>query len=286
MKKSHVIAHLMTFIKITRPDNSLLAAVYTLLGAYLSCDITNLLSSTVLKAALVVGLVVAFGFVINDYMDVAVDSLSKPQRPIPSGQISPSAAGLLALVLTLVALGVAWTMGPLLTAIALATIILSTSYSFFLKNTLLLGNATIALLNATIMVYGSLATSKIMPAVWFASLLAFLYIFCQEILYATEDQEGDTLAGLKTTAVRLGRGAALHLFQVLALVFVIAAIFPFFLGLMPALYIYIIIPCSVLPVVGIIIWLSLNRTDEAIHQSLRVMRLVWFSSLLPLVLLK
>lgn len=64
----------------------------------------------------------SFSFAVNGYRDVGEDSLNYPSRPIPSGQISRHAAGILALALA--ALALALSLGPVLTTIALSTIVL------------------------------------------------------------------------------------------------------------------------------------------------------------------
>ncbi len=286
MLKTLSLNQLRGIIQITRPKVSIVAASYSLLGAYLSGNGRELLSSTVLRAALVVGLIVAFSFAINDYRDADTDRLNHPERPIPSGRVSYRIARILSLALALTALGIALTLGPLLTIIALFNTVLSTLYSYFLKSTVLIGNSVIAFLNASIVVYGSLAVGRLIPAIWIISLLTFLYSLAQEILFAVGDQEGDAKTGLRTTATYLGTTTSLRLFQLIALSFVVVAIGVWFLGLVPARYLFAMIPCSIFPLVGIVILLSRKVTDSSIHLSIRVIKFVRFFSLLPGILLK
>jgi geranylgeranylglycerol-phosphate geranylgeranyltransferase len=286
MLKTLSLNQLRGIIQITRPKVSIVAASYSLLGAYLSGNGRELLSSTVLRAALVVGLIVAFSFAINDYRDADTDRLNHPERPIPSGRVSYRIARILSLALALTALGIALTLGPLLTIIALFNTVLSTLYSYFLKSTVLIGNTVIAFLNASIVIYGSLAVGRLIPAIWIISLLTFLYSLAQEILFAVGDQEGDAKTGLCTTATYLGTTTSLRLFQLIALSFVVGAIGVWFLGLVPARYLFAMIPCSIFPLVGIVILLSRSVTNSSIHLSIRVIKFVRFFSLLPGILLK
>ena len=273
-------------VQLTRPDISVLAASYTLVGAYLGSDVTKLLSLPVLHAALVVGLVVSTSFVINAYRDVLVDGLEHPRRPIPSGRVSRRSAVSIALILTLASLGIAATLGPLLAGIALFNLALSALYSYYLKSTLLLGNVIIAFLDASIVIYGSLAAGGLPTVAWVVSLLIFLYILAQEILYTVRDQKGDALAGLRTVTTQWGVAAALHLFQLVALGFIMAALMVWFLGVAPNRYLYAVVPCSVLPIAGIVVLLSRRTTSKHIRIALRVINTVWVLSLLPVLLLK
>jgi geranylgeranylglycerol-phosphate geranylgeranyltransferase len=274
-------------VQITRPHNCVAAALASLLGAYLAGGVAHLLSPPVVGASIVVGLVVGACNVVNDYRDVTADRVDKPHRPIPSGRVSRRAAGGLALVLALAALGVAWTLGPWpMAAIALATTILGVGYSYCLKSTVLLGNGAIGLLCGTTVIYGGLAAGDLTPQVTVAGMLVSLFVFTREILKAIADRRGDTLAGVHTVATRLGTPASLRLFQILAVVFVVAALAPWFLHLTGDRYLYAMLPCSILPTVVIAILLGFRPTERTIHLSLRVTKFLWFSSLSAMVLLK
>ena len=280
------ISCLVGMIRITRPRVSIVAAIYTLLGVYLGSSITSLLSSTALRASLVVGLIVSFSFSINDYRDEASDNLNHPERPIPSGQVSPRIAFFLSLALALIAICVASTLGWLLVVIALLNIILSTLYSYYLKNTVLIGNGVIALLNASILVYGGLAIGKLTSAIWILSFLSFLFTLAQEIIFAIGDLEGDAKVGMHTTATYLGTENALHLFRFFALSIVVVTLVVWFLGWVPSRFLYAMAPCSILPLIGIVVMLSIRATTNNIRLAIRVIKFVRFFSLLPGVLLK
>lgn len=285
MLRAPTIRQLLGFLLITRPMVSIVAAAYSLLGAYLGGSLSLLPLPTVLRAALVVGLVVSYSFAINDYRDVASDRLNHPERPIPSGRITRPAAGILSLTLALIALSVTLTLGPWLTVLALFNIFLSTLYSYYLKNTVLIGNCVIAFLNASIVVYGGLAVGHVIPAIWIISLLIFLFTLAQEILFAIGDLEGDALAGVRTTATSLGVANSLHLFHLIVLSFVVFTLVVWFLGLVPDRFLYAVVLCSFLPLVGIIILLR-RATQSNIHLAIQVIKFVRFFCLLPGILLK
>lgn len=278
--------YLIGIVKITRPLVTIGAPIYTLLGVYLVSDIKTLLSSRALCASIVVGLIVTFSLVINDYHDVAADRLSHPERPIPSGQLSSRFAGFLAIILALTAISVALTLGWLLIAIAIINITLCILYSYILKNTVLIGNIVVGLLNASIPVYGGLSIGNLTSAIWILSLLGFLFTIAQEILFAVGDLEGDALIGLQTTATYLGEKAALYLFQFFVLAIMVITILFWRLDLVPNRFFYAMIPCSILPLMGISILLCRRVTNSNIHLAIRVVQFVRLFSLIPGVLLK
>lgn len=273
-------------VQIIRLHVCLQGAVVTLVGTYLGGGLGEALSRRALKAALVMSTIIAFGYVVNDYKDVAVDSLSKPQRAIPSGRISRPMAGMLALGLGLGALGVACTIDLWLASIALALIVISASYSCFLKGTLLLGNLTMGFLNATLILYGGWAANCSSFATWIIGLAIFLFTCAQEILFAVRDRRGDALVGLRTTAVCLGTKGALSLFRAFAMAFVLTIILPWLLHLAPSLYLYAVLLFSVVPVAYNIITLRPTATDAEVRQACRLMRLARALSILALIPLR
>jgi geranylgeranylglycerol-phosphate geranylgeranyltransferase len=286
MSSHHFTSRFMAYAQLTRLDSSLTAAAYTWVGAYLSTGVAHLLSVPVIHMALVVALMVSFSFAFNDYIDVNVDRFGKPERPIPSGRLSRQTAGILAIILALSAVGIAMLRGWWLVALVLGTLTLSTLYSAVLKKTFLIGNVVVAFLDATIVIDGGLAVNQLTPAVWIASALTFLYIFAQEILYTVEDEQGDRQAGLHTAAIWLGPTGALRLFQVLAGLFVAAALLPWLLDLAPTRYLYAIVPCTALPTLVIIIVLGLRITSSTMQFAFYGTWIVWFTSLLPIILLR
>jgi 4-hydroxybenzoate polyprenyltransferase len=75
------------------------------------------------------------GMVFNDFFDRALDATERPNRPIPSGRVSPRAAFALGTVLLATGLGCAWTAGSPSIAIAAALAALILAYDGILKTT-------------------------------------------------------------------------------------------------------------------------------------------------------
>jgi geranylgeranylglycerol-phosphate geranylgeranyltransferase len=262
------------------------AVLYVLLGAYLGGSPADILSARVLTAGLVVALIVACGYVVNDVRDVAVDMLSRPERAIPSGRVTLAQAHALALTLAAGALAAALTLGPSLALFALATIALSLTYSLALKNTVLLGNLTMALLDGSIILYGSLAVGHLPAATLVVFVLIFLYITAQEILYTLDDVEGDARSGVRTIATRWGIARALGAFRLAILTFGVAAVLPPLLHLVPLRFLYALIPCTLIPTLALAWLVSSHPTTRTFHRVPRLMKLVWLASLLPVLLLR
>lgn len=273
-------------VQVTRWTNSLYAGGYTLVGAYLGGGVAGAIAGSSLLAALVVGLVVAYGFVINDYVDVEVDALGKPHRPIPAGLLARRDALAFAAALAVVALAVAAALGPAMVLCAAATIAVATLYSFALKGTVLVGNACMGLLIASIALYGALAAGGVTTAVWVVAGLMWLFDFSHEVLKTTADHAGDRAAGLVTVATAFGVPGAVRIFQLLALLFCGVALLPWPLGIASWAYAAALLLCALLPTLAVVALLARSTDDATIALALKVMRYMWVSNLLPILLLR
>jgi 4-hydroxybenzoate polyprenyltransferase len=280
-----VLQRVLDWVQIVRLQNCLAAVLTTLLGAYLAGGRGLLRSRTVLDVCTILCLVVAASNVVNDYRDVVVDSINYPHRPIPSGRVSPRSAVVTAIALAVSAGVGAYRLGPFWGVLVAVFLALGIGYSYCFKNTLLLGNAVIALLCGGLVIAGALAAGGLAPAALRVGCLVFIFMFAYEVLNSVQDQEGDAKAGINTVATRLSRSAALGLFKILALLFVLLALAPWFLNLASDWYLYVLLPCSILPTLAVIANLSLRPSDQSIRVSRMALKCVWFTSLLPMLMM-
>lgn len=286
MVASSVRAQVGEYIQITRISNSAYAAVYTLVGAYLAGGLPAVAMPTSLAAALVVALVVAYGFVINDYIDVTVDSYSKPQRPLPAGRLARRDALIFGLALVGLALALAAIrLGVPLALFALGTVGLASVYSLFLKGTVLWGNACMGLLIGSIALFGALAAGALPRRVWLVAGLMWLFDMTHEILKTTVDYAGDGQANLATVATVFGVPGALLVFRGFALAFCLLALLPWVFGAASLTYLVLVLVCAVLPTLGVVWLLAGDGSDAMIARALRIMRYMWVSNLLPIIAL-
>lgn len=276
---------LSALIHVTRPHIAAQAALYSLLGAYLSTDARSVLTTITAVAALIVGIVVSFGFVINDYADADLDRLTKPERPIPSGAVSRAQSALIALTLAGLALIVATLAPAQLRPIVVINLALTAAYSLLLKGTVLLGNLTIAFLNSSIIAFGALAAAGVTPLIWLVVGMIFVYTLAQEVLYTVDDRQGDASAGLCTTAVYFGVGPTLWLFRALIVAAGLIALLPLVFGLASPLYIVALLIFTLLPIGLRILPLTMRLDEGSIRAACATVKWVRLSSLVPLLLL-
>jgi geranylgeranylglycerol-phosphate geranylgeranyltransferase len=279
-------ARLPAAIRLTRPNLCIQGALYTVLGAYLAGDAAHPLSLAVVGGAFVVGLIIAASFALNDAQDVDVDKLNAPGRLIPSGRVSLGQARAMAVALGGCAVVLAAALGRLPAAMAAVNLALSVAYTYALKGTVLLGNAVIAALDASILLFGSLVVGRVTPAIWALCALAFLHVFAQEVLSALADRDGDAAMGLATTATRLGPERTLMVFRLAIALFAVVAVAAPLVGLLPVRFLILALPCSILPSLAVMATLRGPKDAHTLAGALRVLRYVWIASLLPVFLVR
>ena len=272
----------LQFIRVEKP---LAAGIVTLAGVYLGAGRSAVFSSTALVAASAIFLIDAFSFAFNDLADAVEDRIGKPYTPVTSGLISPRYGFVVALVLAIAGLAVAATLGWLLASFAVALVVLSVWYSLSLKGSILIGNAVIALMVSSVLLYGSLAVGGITPQVLAAFLWAFLFLFSSEILHTIPDEEGDRAAGKRTVAVRLGKKRAFQLFQLTMLLTACTAVLPWLLGVASLTFLFAAMAFGILPIVFTLRSTS-SGSPEAVGRAVLLMKCIAFMGIIPVLLMR
>ena len=147
----------------------------------------------------------------NDVMDIEIDRVNRPNRPLPSGEITiESARRAVALtgtasIVTLAAAGYTawkgetgienWTPALVIWGIALFLFFnyeSSSRFSFRMKERGLPGNIAISLAVGLVIIFGAASVSKPFDnRAWAAFFVGFLYNLSREIVKDIEDMHGD-----------------------------------------------------------------------------------------------
>jgi 4-hydroxybenzoate polyprenyltransferase len=273
-------------LQVVRPLTCLGAALLTVSGAYLAAESGAALSPAVGRATLLAGLAAAACNALNDYHDVAADRVNQPRRPIPAGRLPRPAAGAWAALLATLALALAWSLGPRAFIFALGLALLGAAYSYFFKNTVLLGNGLVGLLCGAALAYGAWVRQAVTPAAGLAAAGVAAFVCAREVLGTVLDQPGDSRVGLNTVATRWGRRAALRWFCLLAVAFVALCLAPWVMHWAPDGYRVAVVITGALPVAAIVVGLSVRSSEPAIRAARWIMKAQWFAGLLAIVWLR
>jgi geranylgeranylglycerol-phosphate geranylgeranyltransferase len=186
-------------LTIMRPVNSLVAGLAALLGYIIG---TGTLAPIALLVIPVVFSITAGGNIFNDLCDMGIDRINRPERPLPSGRVTPGAAGVLAASLFTAGLLLTIPAGFPCVVIAVANSLLLLAYGRTLKRTVFWGNAAVSYLSASVYPFGgALAGLPAMERTLPLAGITFLAILSRELLKDAEDVPGDSAAGALTVPI-------------------------------------------------------------------------------------
>lgn len=195
------------YIEILRPGNVIMAVIAIVLVAIVDHSI----SIPIILAMLTVFFEISAGNVINDYFDYKIDLINKPQRPIPSGRISPKTGRNYAYLLFVLGTVCGFLISYInrdWTAfiIVLISDIILYIYARDLKSTPLIGNLTVGFMTGLCFAFGGYAINnpQIIATSWFLGFFAFIMTTAREITKDIEDMEGDKAEGARTFPILYG----------------------------------------------------------------------------------
>jgi geranylgeranylglycerol-phosphate geranylgeranyltransferase len=232
-------------VELTRPTNAVAAGLLPVIGAFVALDVVgpdNTLGIAV--ASIVTVAATGAGMAINDYFDREIDRVNDPDRPIPRGAVTPTAAAGLSGVLFLVAIGLTVTLLPWLALlIAVINLLALISYTKLFKGLPGVGNALVSYLVGSAFLFGGAAVGNVTATVVLA-LLAGLANFAREVVKDVEDLAGDRAEGLNTLPIAVGEHKALVGAATALAVAVFASPAPYLRGTFGVAYLVLVIPAD------------------------------------------
>lgn len=229
-----------SLIKLTRFGNLIiigLAQYFTagfLVGVHTLDDIRLFLLSTSTV------LIAAAGYVINDYYDVKIDYINKPERVVIGKSITRRYAILFHVVLSgmgiLLGLYISWRIA----ALNVVSVFLLWLYSNSLKRLPFVGNFTVALLTGLSIWIVDVLYRTGSPLIVIYASFAFFITLVREIIKDMEDLKGDNTFGCKTLPIVWGlRRTKLVIYFILSIFSVTVVVLNHFYKALPLEYYFI-----------------------------------------------
>ena len=251
-----------SWFTLFRFGNSLTGLIGVIFGSLLALDQIprgDLASITILHGLSVWAFMCSWN-ALNDILDVEIDKLNQPNRPLPSGDISLNNAKILTAILMCFSLFCLVYAGYISSSIEegfenwapsiliwlLAIFLLtnyesSSNYSLKLKDRGLPGNFAISLSVGMVILFGAAGVFEpTEPRVLSLFFIGLSYNLAREIVKDIEDMEGDE--GRNTLAMRIGVEKARVLAWLILLLTMVSILAPFALEIFPASHLLLIIP--------------------------------------------
>jgi len=216
---------LTAFFRIIRPINFLIT-FFSAVVASIICTEGSLPTIKVILASISAGLTASAGNIINDIFDIEIDKVNRPNRPLPSKEISLKEA--YTFYFATVVVSVIFSILVSIPAFIIVTIshLLLFLYSKYLKRIPLTGNILVSFLTGLVFIFGGVVVENPIAAI-VPAVVAFLINLIREIIKDMEDVEGDKKAGIKTFPIQSGFKNSKILILIVTLFLMLFTLFPF-----------------------------------------------------------
>jgi 4-hydroxybenzoate polyprenyltransferase len=149
-------------------------------------------------------MIAAAGYIINDYYDIKIDLINKPDRVVIGKTITRRYAIFFHTVISVTGVGMGLLINWKVGAVNFVSVFLLWLYSNNLKRLPLIGNLVVSLLTGLSIFLLSFLYEQYLPLVMTYSLFAFFMTLIREIVKDMEDMKGDTTFGCRTLPIVWG----------------------------------------------------------------------------------
>ncbi|WP_297335705.1 geranylgeranylglycerol-phosphate geranylgeranyltransferase [Algoriphagus sp.] len=195
--------------RISRPINLLLVAFTQMMTAYFlveesAAGIPVLQDFRLYLLILATLMVTAAGYMINDYYDVKIDYVNRPEEVVIGKGIKRRVVIFLHTLLNFSAIGLGYLVAPRIALICFFAAFLLWLYSNQLKRKPFIGNLTVAFLTSISVYLIAIYYQKNELLVLTYAIFAFFLNLIREIIKDIEDRDGDRKHGCRTLPIVLG----------------------------------------------------------------------------------
>jgi len=272
--KTKKINFIEAVLKLTRFGNLIIIGLAQYFTAVFLIDTSIVFDMDLFLLSSSTVLIAAAGYIINDYYDVKIDFINKPERVVIGRSIARRYAILFHVALSCLGILIGSYLSLRIGALNVVSVFLLWLYSNSLKRLPLVGNVTVAILTGLsiymLEVYYRTGNSWILIYASFA----FFMTLIREIIKDMEDLKGDNTFGCKTLPIIWGiRKTKLLIYTILSVFSItVLSLNQFYVGL--PLYYFLI--CLFIPL--LVLTLRLIRAD-------RMKDFAWLSTFSKLIML-
>ena len=193
-----------SMLKLTRFGNLVIIGFSQYFTARFLIDKQTIHDVRLLLLSVSTVLIAAAGYIINDYYDVKIDYINKPDRVVIGKNITRRYAIFLHVVLSSLGILMGFYLSLTIGAVNVLSVFLLWLYSNSLKRLPFVGNLTVAILTgAAIYVVDLLYRTHSSLVVIYATF-AFFMTLVREIIKDVEDLKGDNTFGCRTLPITFG----------------------------------------------------------------------------------
>jgi len=227
----------VSFARLTRVWNLIIIALAQYLTAAFLIDFRTILDPRLFILSVSTVMIAAGGYVINDYYDIKIDLINKPERVVIGKSITRRYAILFHTLLSFAGVFLGLILSWKIAAVNFASATVLWWYSNSLKRQPFIGNFVVALLTGiAIWLVDSLYKTGHLLIITYAAF-AFFITLIREIIKDMEDLKGDQTFGCQTLPIVWGMRKTKHfIYGILAVFLLTILLINFFFENLPVNY--------------------------------------------------
>jgi 4-hydroxybenzoate polyprenyltransferase len=274
---------LKALVRLTRVWNLLIIGLAQYCTAGLLIHPNTLTDARLFLLTLSTILIAAGGYSINDYYDVKIDLINKPNRVVVGNVLSRRTVLLLHSVLSFTGTALGFLLSWKLGLINLGSGFLLWLYSNALKRLPFVGNLLVAALTGLSVIVVNVLFPPLLANVFAYALFAFFMTLIREILKDMEDLKGDNTFGCRTLPIVWGiRPTKLFIYFLIGVFAAVVVTIHRFITPLPVVFFlgFLVIPMGIL--VG---WLIRADTRRDFHRLSQFTKLIMLAGLFSMAFL-
>lgn len=227
----------VSFARLTRVWNLIIIALAQYLTAAFLIHFRTVIDPRLFILSVATLMIAAGGYIINDYYDIKIDLINKPQRVVIGKTITRRYAILFHTLLSIGGVFLGLFLSWKIAAVNFVSATILWWYSNSLKRQPFIGNLVVALLTGVaIWLVDSLYKTGHLLIITYASF-AFFITLIREIIKDMEDLKGDQTFGCKTLPIVWGmRKTKFFIYLILAIFLITVTLLNFYYNNLPSNY--------------------------------------------------
>ena len=211
---------------IVRFHNLILGALAVIISGYLLNLPLNLLT---IYCMLIVMIVMAIAYIMNDYIDIESDKINHPNRPLATNNLSHKHIFYIMLILLIVLLVLIMNINSYAFQFLLLIIFpLTIIYNIYLKNMPLIGNVVTSLLLGSIFIFSEIVFNNSNHMLVLPFILCAAFNFLREMIKDMHDYEGDLSNNYYTAPVCFGKSIMNKIIIIYSFCLMLICLVPYF----------------------------------------------------------
>jgi len=201
---TQILGFFKALIRLTRFWNLVILGMAQYFTAYFLIGDHTFNDWKLLLLAISTMMIAAAGYIINDYYDVKIDLINKPQRVVIGRGITRRYAIFFHTALSFSGVGVGFLLGWQIAVINFLSAFLLWLYSNYLKRLPFIGNFSIGILTALSILIVNILYPPFNTYILIYALFALAMTLVREVIKDMEDWKGDNTFGCKTLPIIWG----------------------------------------------------------------------------------